>query len=88
MICNLGGRYYKEPDFESQVRNRMQTDRVPHDEFPYLAAIPYPEPEHMVGWLQEQHGADCTTHMRWKGWILFRQEADVVAFTLTYPITI
>lgn len=86
MICNLNGRYYKEPDFESQVRNRMQIDRIPHDEFTYLVAKPYPEPEHMRGWLQEQHGADCTTYMCWKGWVMFRHEADAVAFTLTYPL--
>jgi hypothetical protein len=86
MICNLNTPYSQKADFEPAVRHRMQQDQIPQQEFPYLAAKPYPEPECLRQWLREQHEHASNTYLIWKGWVLFKHEADAVAFTLTYPV--
>lgn len=87
MILNLSSNHYlaHDAELEQRVRTRLQQAGIPAADYPYLVVKPYPEPDHMRLWLQEQHGEHCTTHMCWKGWVIFQHEADAVAFMLTYP---
>lgn len=86
MILNLSPHHHlaKDKDFEQRVRIRLQQAGIQEHEFPCLVVKPYPEPEYMRLWLREQHGENCTTYLLWQGWVLFQNEADAIAFTLTY----
>lgn len=69
--------------FEQEVRTRMTTDGVSHDAYPYLYVKPYPEPDQLRDWLQMQF-PEPDLYMIWKGWILFKHQADVLITSITW----
>lgn len=69
--------------FEREVRGRMTQNRLSHDAYPYLYVRPYPEPDQLREWLLTQF-PDPDLYMIWKGWILFKHQADALITSLTW----